>query len=308
MSTMLLFPGQGAQAVGMGRELAEGLDECRALFARAGEVLGFDLLKLCAEGPIEELTKSDVAQPAIFTVSRAARAALAHFAGKKFQVAGAAGHSLGEWAALHEAGAVSFEDALRVLRARGRFMQEACEATPGGMLTIIGLPLDKVREVAQASGLEIANLNSPAQTVLSGHADRIAAGEAAAKAAGAKRALRLTVAGAFHSSLMRPAADRLAEFLKEIEFRAPAFPVWSNVTGKPHGEPDEIRRRMVEQVVSSVRWTDEFADMAAAGMTAGCECGPGTVLAGLARRIAPEAPVASIFDLAGAQEAAKLFS
>ena len=196
MRNMLLFPGQGAQAVGMGRELAEGLDACRAVFARAGEVLGFDVLKTCLEGPIEALTKSDVAQPAIFTVSVAAQTALAHFAGEKFRVAGAAGHSLGEWAALHAAGAVSFEDALRVLRARGQFMQEACEATPGGMLTIIGLTLDKVQEVARASGLEVANLNSPVQTVLSGHADRIAAGEAAAKAAGAKRALRLTVAGA----------------------------------------------------------------------------------------------------------------
>lgn len=308
MSTMLLFPGQGAQAVGMGRELAEGLDECRALFARAGEVLGFDLLQLCVSGPIEELTKSHNAQPAIFTVSVAARAALAHFAGDQFQVAGAAGHSLGEWAALHEAGVVTFEDALRILRARGQFMQEACEATPGGMLTIIGLPLEKVREVAQASGLEVANLNSPVQTVLSGHADRIAAGEAAAKAAGAKRALRLTVAGAFHSSLMKPAADRLADLLQDIDFRAPQCPVWSNATGKPHGTPDEIRRQMVAQVVSSVRWTDGVADMVAAGMTAGCECGPGTVLAGLVKRIAPEAPVASIFDLAGAQEAAKLFS
>ena len=307
MSQMLLFPGQGAQAVGMGRELAEGLDECRALFARAGDVLGFDVLQTCLEGPIEALTKSDVAQPAIFTVSVAAQTALAHFAGEKFRVAGAAGHSLGEWAALHEAGVVSFEDALRVLRARGQFMQEACTAVPGGMLTIIGLTLDRVQEVAQASGLEVANLNSPVQTVLSGHADRIAAGETAAKAAGAKRALRLTVAGAFHSSLMRPAGDRLAEFLKDVEFRAPKYPVWSNVTGQPHAAPDEIRRLMVAQVVSSVRWTDGVADMVAAGMTAGFECGPGTVLAGLVKRIAPEAPVASIFDLAGAQEAAKLF-
>lgn len=307
MSRLLLFPGQGAQAVGMGRDLAEGLDECRALFARAGDVLGFDLLKLCREGPIEELTKSDVAQPAIFTVSVAARAALAHFAGGKLQVAGTAGHSLGEWTALHEAGVVSFEDALRVLRARGQFMQEACQATPGGMLTIIGLPLAKVQEVAQTAGLEVANLNSPVQTVLSGHADRIAAGEAAAKAAGAKRALRLTVAGAFHSSLMKPAADRLADFLQGVEFHAPKCPVWSNATGKPHADPDEIRRRMVAQVISSVRWTDCFTDMAAAGLTAGFECGPGTVLAGLAKRIVPEASIASIFDLAGAQEAAKLF-
>jgi [acyl-carrier-protein] S-malonyltransferase len=308
MSTMLLFPGQGAQAVGMGRELAEGLADCRALFVQAGEILGFDLLKLCVEGPLEELTKSHNAQPAIFTVSAAARLALGHFAGGAFAVAGAAGHSLGEWAALHEAGVVTFADAVRILQARGRFMQAACEATPGGMLTLIGLPFDKVQEVAVASGLEIANLNSPVQTVLSGHADRLAAGEAAAKAAGAKRALRLPVAGAFHSTLMQPAADRLAEFLQTIEFRAPAIPVWSNVTGQPHSTPDEIRRRMVAQVVSSVRWTDSYAGMAAAGMTAACECGPGTVLAGLGKRIVPEAAVHSIFDLAGAQEAAKLLT
>ena len=308
MSRMLLFPGQGAQAVGMGRELAEALAECRAIFDRASAVLGFDVLKLCVEGPIEELTKSHNAQPAIFTVSRAARAALAHFAGGTLAVAGAAGHSLGEWAALHEAGVVSFEDAVRVLKARGQFMQEACETTPGGMLTIIGLPLDKVKEVAQASGLEVANLNSPVQTVLSGHADRIPAGEAAAKAAGAKRALRLTVAGAFHSSLMQPAADRLAAFLKDIEFKAPQIPVWSNVTGQPHTTPEEIRRGVVAQVVSSVRWTECYAGMAQAGLTTAFECGPGTVLAGLAKRIAPEPAVASIFDLAGAQEAAKLSS
>jgi [acyl-carrier-protein] S-malonyltransferase len=306
MSTMLLFPGQGAQAVGMGRELAEGLEECRALFSRASDILGFDLLALCAEGPIEELTKSHNTQPAIFVVSVAARMALGQFAGGSLSVAGAAGHSLGEWAALHEAGVVTFEDAVRILQARGQFMQEACEATPGGMLTIIGLALDQVQDVAAASGLEVANLNSPVQTVLSGHADRLAAGEAAAKAAGAKRALRLPVAGAFHSSLMQPAADRLADFLSAIEFRAPAIPVWSNVTGKPHGAPDDIRRRMVAQVVSGVRWTDCFADMAAAGMTRGFECGPGTVLSGLGKRIVPEAQVVNIFDLAGAQEAARL--
>ena len=308
MSQMILFPGQGAQAVGMGRELAEGLPECRALFSNASEILGFDLLKLCVEGPIEELTRSCNTQPAIFVVSVAARVALAHALGSSLAVAGTAGLSSGEWAALHEAGVVSFEDVIRVLRARGQFMQEACEATPGGMLTVMGLTLDKVQEVAAASGLEVANLNSPVQTVLSGHADRIAAGEAAAKAAGAKRALRLTVAGAFHSSLMQSAADRLADFLKEVKFSSPTCPVWSNVTGKPHTTPDEIRHKMVAQVVSSVRWTDCFADMAAAGMTVGFECGPGTVLAGLSKRIVPEASVKSIFDLAGAQEAAKLFA
>lgn len=306
MSQMLLFPGQGAQAVGMGHDLATELPECRALFEQASHILGFDLLRLCAEGPLEDLTRSSNTQPAVFVVSMAARLALAHLAGTTLAVAGAAGLSSGEWAALHEAGVVSFDDTVRILQARGQFMQEACEATPGGMLTIIGLSLDQVREVAAASGLEIANLNSPMQTVLSGQADRIAAGEAAAKAAGAKRALRLTVAGAFHSSLMQPAANRLAEVLKDIDFQAPSVPVWSNVTGRPHTTPDAIRRRMVEQVVSSVRWTDCFTDMAAAGMDLALECGPGSVLAGLGKRIEPAVKVLNIFDLAGAREVAKL--
>jgi len=306
MKQMLLFPGQGAQTVGMGKDLAEGVDACGALFTRASEALGFDLLKLCSEGPIEELTRSSNTQPAIFVVSVAARTALAQFAGDALSVAGTAGLSSGEWAALYEAGSISFEDAVRTLRARGQFMQEACEATPGGMLTIIGLTLDQVKEVAATSGLEIANLNSPVQTVLSGPVDRIPAGEAAAKAAGAKRALPLKVAGAFHSSLMQPAADKLADFLKEVEFKAPTCPVWSNVTGQLHTTPDEIRRLMVAQVVSSVCWSDCFAGMAAAGMTNGFECGPGTVLAGLGKRIDSAVTVKSIFDLAGAQEAAKL--
>ena len=142
------------------------------------------------------------------------------------------------------------------------------------MLTLIGLPVEKAREVAAEAGLEVANLNSPLQTVLSGHADRIPAGEAAAKAAGAKRALKLNVAGAFHSTLMQPAADQLAHFIQDIEFSAPKVPVWSNVTGQLHTTPEEIRRLMVAQVVSSVRWTDCFAGLAAAGLTPGFECGP----------------------------------
>ncbi|HHX98998.1 MAG: ACP S-malonyltransferase [Kiritimatiellia bacterium] len=303
---MLLFPGQGAQTVGMGSDLAAGLPECRALFDEASDVLGLDLLKLCTEGPLEELTKSRNAQPAIFVVSMAARAALAHAAGVPLAVGGTAGLSSGEWAALHEAGVISFADTVRVLRARGEFMQAACEATPGGMLTLIGLPVEKAREVAAEAGLEVANLNSPLQTVLSGHADRIPAGEAAAKAAGAKRALKLNVAGAFHSTLMQPAADQLAHFIQDIEFSAPKVPVWSNVTGQLHTTPEEIRRLMVAQVVSSVRWTDCFAGLAAAGLTPGFECGPGTVLAGLAPRIVAGVPVKSIFDLASAQEAVKL--
>ena len=311
MKPFLVFPGQGAQAVGMGKDFVEASPACRDLFQRASAILGFDLAALCAEGPIEELTRSCNTQPAIFAVSVAARTALAEAAGlpPDWRPAAAAGLSSGEWAALYEAGVVTFEDAVRILQARGQFMQEACEATPGGMVTVIGLPPDKVAEIAASVGLEVANYNSPLQTVMSGHADRLADGEAAAKAAGAKRALRLTVAGAFHSSLMRPAADRLAAVLDSIPFASPAIPVWSNVTGKPHS-PDvaEIRRLMVEQVASSVRWADDFTSMAASGLDQAFECGPGTVLAGLAKRMAPTAPVAGIFDLASAREASKLFS
>ena len=309
MKHCLLFPGQGAQTVGMGADLAAGPEACRALFARASNVLGFDLLKLCIEGPIEELTRSCNTQPAIFVVSAAARAALGHCVGQPLQVSGAAGLSSGEWAALYEGRSLTFEDTVRVLRARGQFMQDACEAAPGGMLTVIGLPPDACERVAAEAGIEVANYNSPLQTVLSGPADRLPAAEAAAKAAGAKRALRLTVAGAFHSSLMRPAAEKLADFLEGIDIQPPKIPVWSNVTGKPHpADPAEIRRLMVAQVHSSVRWTDCFSDMiSAGGMQDAFECGPGTVLAGLAKRMTPTCPVYNIFDLAGAAEAAKLF-
>jgi len=306
MKQMLLFSGQGTQFVGMGKDLAEGLSACGALFSEASEILGFDLLKLCAEGPIEELTRSCNTQPAIFVVSSAARIALTHFAGDALKVEGLAGLSLGEWAALEAADVISFADTVRVLQARGQFMQDACDATPGGMLTIIGLSYNQVKDIAATSGLEVANLNSPVQTVLSGPLDRIPAGEAAAKEAGAKRALPLKVAGAFHSSLMQPAADRLTEFLADVEFKAPSCPVWSNVTGEPHTTPDEIRRLMVAQVTSSVLWNNCFAGMAAAGMTHGYECGPGTVLAGLGKRIARDVSVKNIFDLAGAEAAAKL--
>ena len=308
MKHFLLFPGQGAQTVGMGAELAAGPEACRALFARASNVLGFDLLKLCLEGPIEELTRSCNTQPAIFVVSAAARAALGHSVGQPLQVSGAAGLSSGEWAALYEGHALTFEDTVRVLRARGQYMQDACEAAPGGMLTIIGLPPEACAQIAQEAGIEVANYNSPLQTVLSGPADRLGAAESAAKAAGAKRALRLTVAGAFHSSLMRPAAEKLADFLEGIDIQPPKIPVWSNVTGQPHGDPASIRDLMVRQIYSPVRWTDCMAGMAAAGMTHAFECGPGTVLAGLAKRMDPPVPVTNIFDLAGAVEAAKMFA
>ncbi|OQW95631.1 MAG: [acyl-carrier-protein] S-malonyltransferase [Verrucomicrobia bacterium A1] len=295
-----LFPGQGAQAVGMGRDLAEQIPAAAAMFRRAGEVLGFDLARVCFEGPEAELTRSDRAQPAIFVVSAACAEALT-LAKPGLAWAFTAGHSLGEWTALYAAGVVSFDDALRVLQARGRFMQQACEQNPGAMLAVLGLPREAVEQVAARSGAEVANFNEPAQTVLSGTREAIDAAERVAGELKAKRAVRLPVAGAFHSSLMKPAADQLAGLLAGIDFKAPRFPVMSNATGAPHGGPDETRREMVRQVTSSVRWVDIVQYLAAQGVGRYVECGPGRVLTGLVKRIDREAELHTIPDLPGLQ-------
>lgn len=294
-SNAILFPGQGAQAVGMGKDLAEAFPASRAVFDTANRVLGFDLARLCFEGPIEELTKSSNTQPAIFTVSAACYAALqAQRPGVAF--AATAGLSLGEWAALWHAGSISLEDALRVLQARGRFMQEACDERPGGMVSIIGAAPDKVQALCAAAGVEVANFNSADQIVLSGPADRIADAEKRAAEFGARKAVKLNVAGAFHSTLMASAAKKLEALLAGVAFQAPARPVFSNVTGRPHGSPDEIRRLMVQQVTSSVRWVSCVEGMKAQGIRAYVECGPGKVLAGLVKRIDKDAAVHNIYD------------
>lgn len=301
----LLFPGQGAQAPGMGRDFAEQSPEARALFERAGAALGWDLARVCFEGPAEELTRSDRAQPAIFVVSAAAWEALRR-ARPDARVVAAAGLSSGEWTALYAAGVLTFEDTLRVLEARGRYMQEACEARPGGMLSVIGLDRAALERICAASGAEIANLNSPEQTVLSGPKEAIDAAERLAGEAGARMCVRLNVAGAFHSSLMQPAADRLRNLLAGMEFRTPAFPVWSNVTGAPHGAPSDIREAMVRQVTGSVRWVDCVTGIRRAAPAAKfVECGPGKVLTGLLRRIDKSALAANLSALSDLQRVAE---
>lgn len=298
--TAILFPGQGAQAVGMGQDLAEQVPACRALFDRANDVLGFDLAQICFEGPVENLTKSNHAQPAIFVVSAAAWLALQE-AKPDLQPVAVAGLSSGEWAALYAAGVVSFEDALRVLEARGRFMQAACEAQAGTMLSVIGLSVEQLEPIAEACGIQLANLNSPEQTVLSGTVAGIDQAEEMAKAGGAKRAIKLNVAGAFHSRLMASAAEQLAAFLKDISLSPPTMPVVSNVTGAPFNSVEEIREGMVRQVTESVRWVEDIQWMSANGVDRFIECGPGKVLSGLVKRIDKQAVIHNIQDHASLQ-------
>jgi [acyl-carrier-protein] S-malonyltransferase len=267
----------------MGKDLAADADVA-ALFARANGVLGFDLARLCFEGPAEELTKSDICQPAIFTVSVAAfRAFQKKFPDVSFAMTG--GLSLGEWTALHVAGVLSFEEALRVLEARGRFMQQACEEQPSGMVSIMGATPEQLAALCEKGGITVANINSDAQVVLSGRKDGVAVAAQAAGEMGVK-AIVLNVAGAFHSPLMESARVKLADVLKGIAFRPPAFPVLSNVTGAPHSpDPDVIKAAMLRQVTESVRWADCIKGAIQAGGKTFIEFGPGKVLSGLIKRI-----------------------
>ena len=290
-----IFAGQGAQFVGMGKDLADTYPACRELFDRADDALGYRLSRICFEGPEEDLTKSNHCQPAIFVVSTACRTALLEQQpGVEF--AGMAGLSLGEWSALHAAGVMSFEDALLVLEARGRFMQDACEARDGAMVSIIGLPEKKLRDICDAAGVTVSNLNSAQQTVLSGDRQAIEKAEKLAGEAGARRAVILNVAGAYHSALMAPAAERLAEVLAGIEFRRPEVPVVSNVTGCPHEKPDEIRQSMLKQVTSPVQWLSCVDWFGRNGIAEYVEFGPGKVLSGLVKRIDRGASLHNIQD------------
>lgn len=278
-----VFAGQGAQAPGMGKDFAAD-PEIAALFDRANGVLGFDIATLCFEGPVEELTKSNICQPAIFTMSVAAFKAFQ----KKFPAVAfnmAAGLSLGEWTALHVSGVLGFDETLRVLEARGRFMQEACSAQPSGMISVMGATDEQLDAICAKAGIYKANINSDTQVVLSGAKDGIAIAEGVCKEMGV-RAIVLQVAGAFHSPLMMPAREKLIDVLKEITFATPKIPVLANTTGALHSnDPQAIKDVMLRQVTESVRWADCIKTAIQAGNTTFIEFGPGKVLSGLIKRI-----------------------
>ena len=294
MAICCMFAGQGSQAPGMGRALAEASPEAEALFDRANAALGFDLKKLCFEGLAEALTRSDVCQPAVFTVAYAAyEAFLRRRPDTAF--ACAAGLSLGEWGALCAAGALDFDSTLKVLQARGKFMQEACDAEPSGMIAIVGATKEQLAALCERSGCTVANVNSPSQQVLSGTKDGIATAAAAAKELGIKRAIPLATAGAFHSKFMQSAREKLAPVLDGITFYAPRIPVLSNVTGKPHSsDPGTIKAAMLEQITGATDWAADVECAKSLGCTAFVEFGPGKTLAGLVKKIDPALAAASV--------------
>ena len=305
--TALLFAGQGAQVVGMGKDLAEKFPSARTWFDRANAALGYDLTSICFNGPESDLTKTENAQPGIFLASWIAFELLKeHLPALRFDAT--AGLSLGEFTALAAAGAMNFEDGLRVVRQRGRFMQEACDATRGGMAAVIGLDEAPTREVCAEAGVVLANLNCPGQLVISGETDKIARAVELSRAKGAKRAIALPVAGAYHSPLMAGAQPKLRAELAKINISAPGVPVISNVTAQPHGAPDEIRGRLVEQVTSPVLWEKSMRHLLAQGFTRFIELGPGTALSGFMKRIDKSAQMLNVADVPGLEETVKALS
>ncbi len=305
--TALLFAGQGAQIIGMGKDLAEKFPYAKDWFDRANAALGYDLAGICFNGPEAELTKTENAQPGIFLVSWVCFELLKEQAPNlKFEAT--AGLSLGEFTALTAAGAMSFEDGLRVVRQRGRFMQEACDVTRGGMAAIIGLDEAPTREVCAEAGVVLANLNCPGQLVISGEVEKIANACELAKAKGARKAVPLKVAGAYHSPLMASAQPKLAAELAGINLAAPGIPVISNVNALPHGLPSRTSAQLVEQVCASVRWEESMRVLLAQGFTRFIELGPGTALSGFMKRIDKTATMLNVADAASLEATVKALS
>ena len=297
MALALLFSGQGAQKVGMGKSLYDQSPAARAVFDEADRVLGWSLTKLCFEGPDTELTQTKVCQPALFVHGMAVLAALKE-AGKLPEVKYALGLSLGEITAYTAAGVFDFGTGLRVVAERGRLMQVACEQSKGGMAAIVGEERAKVAELCKEFDIEAANFTAPGQIIVSGDKTKVDAAVAAAKERGWKKVVPLNVAGAYHSRLMEPARAAFAEFLKTVPFAAPKYTVFTNTTGQAISQPDGLRAALVKQVVSSVLWEDCMRSASAAGATEYWGLGVGGVLAGLVRRIDKSWPAKSYSEFA----------
>ena len=296
MKTAILFPGQGSQRVGMGRDLAQQFAIARQTYEEADGVLGFALSKLCFDGPEDDLTLTKHTQPAILTTSIAVFRVLRE-RGLQFDVA--AGHSLGEWTALVAAGALPLRDAVKLTHLRGTYMQEAVPVGQGAMAAVMGLDLAAVKAVcAKASQpgepVEPANLNGAGQIVISGHTAAVDRAIPEAKSAGAKRAVKLTVSAPFHCSMMKPAADRLAVALADITVTAPTVPIVANVTAEPTLDPARLKELLVQQVTAPVRWEESVQAIAKLGVTKAYELGSGAVLKGLVKRIADTIDVTTI--------------
>lgn len=300
----LLFAGQGAQVVGMGKDLAEQFPVAANTFRNADEILGRKLSDIAWNGPLEELTKTSNCQPALFVHGLACLAVLRELAGE-FPVGGAAGLSLGELTAHAAAETFSFEDGVRLVQKRGELMDEACSATVGGMAAMIGADENAVRQLADEEDVDVANINSPGQIVISGELAKVEAAVAVAKEHGIRRATMLNVAGAYHSRLMESAYQKLGAALVDVQMQMPRFPVVSNVTGREVKTLPEIRQTLQEQVTSTVRWVDCMESLAGLGCDLFLELGPGGVLAGLLKRTRKDAEIISASDVASVKACAE---
>lgn len=297
MKTVVMFSGQGAQSVGMAKTLYENFDSVKNLFDRADETLGFKLSKICFEGPSSELTKTNICQPALYLHGFAVIEVLREN-GMLGDVVSAIGLSLGELTANAFAGTFTFEQGLKIVEERGRLMQLACDASSGAMASFIGGSVDKVAEYCKEFDIDMSNLNCPGQVVVSGESDKVAAAVAAAKDRGEfKLVVPLKVAGAYHSRLMKPAQVEFEKFLAGIEFKKPSVKIFTNVTGAEVSDPDEIKKMLVRQVASTVRWEDCVRAAAALGAEQFYECGPGGVLAGMCKRIDKSLAVKSLAEI-----------
>ena len=291
-----LFPGQGSQEVGMGKDLYEKSPAARRVFDWADQALGIPLTQLMFEGPAEELQRTINSQPAILTVSLACLAAAEDEAGEPLgrHVRFVAGHSLGEYSALVAAGVLETSEAVWLVRERGRLMQGACDQVPGSMAAILGLEEAAVGEICRETGTQVANINAPGQVVISGESEGVARAVELAKGRGAKRAIPLPVSGAFHSYLMAPALNDMIKALDAVHFRNPVTPVIANCSAKPLTSATDVKEELVQQLCGCVRWRDGIACMVEAGVTSFVEFGSGRVLSGMVKRIADDAHITSV--------------